>query len=232
MSTRYQAICNSFHKYTFRIFGCGAIGSCAAISIAMMNGKKFVLYDMDSVSEENIGVSIYDYIDLGKQKVKALSQKLKWNGAEDVYTYDTYVDKKVKWGYGFGKFDIPILAFDNMHSRLEIAEMLFDAYWADSHVDPIVIDARMGAEQIQLYTVKDFTTYKNHWYPDSEAGMETCTNKGTSYCSLIAGGLITNQIKKFINKEPYAEKVIYHIPSYSMECETMVIPQKRERKSA
>ena len=103
-----------------------------------------------------------------------------------------------------------------MFSRKEIAEKCFK-----TNID-YIIDARMGAEQLQVYTIKSYEKYLKYWYPDSDASTETCTNKGTSYCSMLSGALVVSQIRKILTKQPYPEEFCFHIPSMSLECSTIV----------
>ena len=103
-----------------------------------------------------------------------------------------------------------------MFSRKEIANVCFK-----SNIN-YIIDARMGAEQLQVYTVKNYKDYLKYWYPDSDASTETCTNKGTSYCSMLSGGLVVSQIRKILTKQPYHKEFCFHIPSMNLECSTIV----------
>ena len=57
MRERYEGLVNNYDKYTYHILGCGAIGSAAATQLVRMGANNLVLYDMDTVGTENIGVS-------------------------------------------------------------------------------------------------------------------------------------------------------------------------------
>lgn len=59
---------------TFHILGCGAIGSSAATQLARCGVIHMKLYDMDTVSLVNVGVSQYTYKDIDKPKVEALKR--------------------------------------------------------------------------------------------------------------------------------------------------------------
>ena len=69
INERSVDLVNNLEDFTFHILGCGAIGSSAALQIARMGATQFCLYDMDVVEEVNIGVSQYNYNDIGKTKV-------------------------------------------------------------------------------------------------------------------------------------------------------------------
>ena len=219
MGIRYRKICGTFDKHYYNIFGCGAIGSAAAVCLAKHNAKIFNLYDNDTISPENIGISMYPAHLIGSSKAKSLSNILESQGThEEIAVNDNmmWLDSNSELEYWSGGLNFGILCFDNMFSRLEIAKLCFK-----NNFD-YVIDARMGREQIQLYTVKDIKTYEKYWYPDSEASEDTCEEKGTPDVSMISGSLITSQIRKIINKSFYPEEICFHIPSMALECTTMV----------
>ena len=73
MTTRYSKICSEFDQHYYHVFGCGAIGSSAAVCLSKHNAKNFYLYDNDTVSLENIGISAYSKSDIGETKVFALT---------------------------------------------------------------------------------------------------------------------------------------------------------------
>ena len=68
INERSSALINDFTDKVFHILGCGAIGSSAATQLCRMGGETFVLYDLDSVEIQNIGVSHYTLNDIGKRK--------------------------------------------------------------------------------------------------------------------------------------------------------------------
>lgn len=175
---------------------------------------------------ENVGISAYTLSDLDDTKTFALKQKLIDNDAKSICINDGYVDIDTKLNLSIKKENIAILCFDSMHSRLELAEVCFKAGIK------IVIDARMGGEQMQIYTHNNLKDYKDCWYSDAEGSTETCTTKGTSYCSLVVGGIITSQIKKVINGDPYSREIVFHIPSMGMACTTMVKPINNKEREA
>ena len=219
-SSRYSKICNEFNKHHYHIFGCGAIGSSAAVCIAKHDAQYIDFYDNDLVSEENIGISMYDISDVNTPKVTALKSILENTGTsweKNFMGHKTWIGNDLIIRTPIKGLRFGILAFDNMFSRLNVAKMCFEKLGFD-----YLIDARMGREQIQLYTVKDLETYEKYWYPDSEASTDTCQEKGTPDVSMFSGALITSQIRKIINKSFYPEEICLHIPSMGLECTTMV----------
>jgi molybdopterin/thiamine biosynthesis adenylyltransferase len=219
MGIRYRKICSEIDKHHYSIFGCGAIGSSAAVCLAKHNARHFYLYDNDTVSPENIGISMFREFDIGESKVESLKEILEIGGTNSkiqVQPHKEWLDQDSAFTSYKDGLNIGILCFDNMYSRKEIAGICFRDKFN------YIIDARMGREQIQLYTVKNIKTYEKYWYPDFQASSDTCEEKGTPDVSMISGSLITSQIRKIVNKQPYPEEVCFHIPSMALECNTMV----------
>ena len=120
VNMRSEGLVNNLHNYTYHILGCGAIGSSAATQLIRAGATKFVLYDMDVVATENIGVSQYIDENIGMKKVEALNEQLLSINCTDVeimmipeyFSMFRYQDNN----------DIVILGFDSMKSRKEDVE--------------------------------------------------------------------------------------------------------------
>ena len=219
ITARHEGLFDGAGNYTYHILGCGAIGSAAALCLVKHNAKNIAIYDNDTVSPENIGISMYEDRNIGEAKVDALKLILESGGTNrdlQVETHKEWLDYNSSFKSHKGGLNIGVLCFDNMFSRKEIAGLCFRDNF------DYIIDARMGREQIQLYTVKDIQTYESYWYPDSQASEDTCEEKGTPDVSMISGSLITSQIRKILNKSFYPEEICFHIPSMALECTTMV----------
>lgn len=61
---------------TICIVGCGAVGSWIATLLAQSGLEKFVLVDDDVVHDSNLNRSLFDYNQIGKPKLEALSENL------------------------------------------------------------------------------------------------------------------------------------------------------------
>ena len=208
INERSSELINDFSDKIFHILGCGAIGSAAATQLCRMGAETFVLYDLDSVEIQNIGVSHYTCNDIGKRKVDALDNHLvSINPEVNIYAefgrFSAFLKK-------LGKEDIVILGFDSMDSRLEAAV----AALKDSNKPLAIIDGRMGAEEYQQYTILNPTLgkYKTTWYSDADAVDEPCNAKATSYCSNMSGAFIANAVKKLINGEEVAKEIVFTFP--------------------
>ena len=208
INERSSGLIEDFDNKIFHILGCGAIGSAAATQLARMGGDRVVLYDLDKVEVQNVGVSYYIYQDITKPKVVALHEHLK------------HINPEIRATEQFGRFsefikplgegDVVILGFDSMDSRLEAAE----AALKRPNKPYLLIDGRMGAEEYHQFTLKNPTLkqYKTTWYSDVDAEDEPCNAKATSYCSNMSGAFIANAIKKTLNNEPCPNQFFFTFP--------------------
>ena len=206
--TRFSNIVHpELRDQKLHIFGCGAIGSFAAVLLHKMGVNNFTLYDFDLVEMANVGVSVYDCNDLGKEKTKALKSKL--IGAE-VDTINGKVDRHIKLNI---KNEIAILAFDSMEIRAEVASAICKAK------AKAMIDGRMGAQIFQMYvlTKPKLSDYMCTGYSDKDGDDEPCTAKATPWCGSLAGSFISNAVSKIVSGHPLTAKLWFHFPSMSMD---------------
>ena len=205
INERSLGLLEDFGGKIFHILGCGAIGSSASTQLCRMGADKFILYDLDSVEIQNIGVSYYIYKDIGKGKVDALKRHLlAINPNIDVYIEPGRFSAFVK---PLSEDDIVILGFDSMDSRLEAAT----AALTERNRPFALIDGRMGAEEYQQYVLTNPTLakYKDTWYSDADATEDPCNAKATSYCSNMAGAFISNAVKRLLTEEECPEQFLF-----------------------
>lgn len=215
MNERYEGIVDNFNSYSYHFLGCGAIGSAAATQIVRMGAKDVYLYDLDRVSNENIGVSMYNTKHIGMPKVDALKNLLQEiNPNVSVRSYEGLFQE-----YDCQDKNIVILGFDSMDSRQDAVKKLM------KHKKPdVLIDGRMGAEHYQQYTFKNVTykSYMKTWYSDEDGSHEPCNAKATSYCSNMSGSWICNTIKKILKEEPYMNDFAFNFPTMALNCRSIM----------
>jgi len=174
-----------------------------------MGADKFVLYDLDKVEIQNIGVSHYVWKDIGKDKVEALKRHLKMiNPDVDITVEPGRFSAFVK---PLSEDDIVILGFDSMDSRLEAAT----AALTKRNRPFVLIDGRMGAEEYQQYVLTKPTLlkYKDTWYSDANASEDPCNAKATSYCSNVAGAFICLAIKQLLTDQTFPKQFMTALPN-------------------
>jgi molybdopterin/thiamine biosynthesis adenylyltransferase len=216
INMRSEGLVNTLHKYTYHILGCGAIGSSAAVQLVRAGATNFLLYDMDKVATENIGVSQYINEDIGMSKVEALNEHLlSINADVDIMMYPEYFSM-LRYQHNQ---DIVILGFDSMKSRKEAME---DICSNKQNKPYLLIDGRMGGEHYQQYVFKDLTLgkYMKTWYSDKDGDPEPCNIKATTYCSNMAGAFIVNAIRKIVTDSPYENVLSFNFPTMTLQKNT------------
>ena len=216
INMRSEGLVSNLHEYTFHILGCGAIGSSAATQLARAGAEKFLLYDMDDVATENIGVSQYSGEHIEMKKVEALNEILLGiNYKCNIMMYPEY--------YNMFRYqdnnDIVILGFDSMKSRREAVEDIC----SNKRTKPyLLIDGRMGGEHYQQYVFTNVTlaNYVKTWYSDDDGDPEPCNVKATTYCSNMAGSFIVNAIRKIVTNSPYESELTFNFPSMTLQKST------------
>ena len=217
VNMRSEGLVNNLHNYTYHILGCGAIGSSAATQLIRAGATKFVLYDMDVVATENIGVSQYIDENIGMKKVEALNEQLLSINCTNVeimmipeyFSMFRYQDNN----------DIVILGFDSMKSRKEAVEEIC----SNKQTKPyLLIDGRMGGEHYQQYLFTNVTlsNYMKTWYSDKDGDPEPCNVKASTYCSNMAGSFIVNAIRKIVTDSPYETLLTFDFPTMTLQKKT------------
>tara|TARA_R100000664_G_scaffold33847_1_gene52317 strand:+ start:2586 stop:3254 length:669 start_codon:yes stop_codon:yes gene_type:complete len=216
INTRSSGLVNNLNDYVFHILGCGAIGSSAATQLVRAGATKFLLYDMDKVATENLGVSQYIDENIGMNKTDALKDQLSAiNEDIDVMKYSEYF-KMFRYQ---DNNDIVVLGFDSMKSRREAVENIC----SNKKTKPfMLIDGRMGGEHYQQYVFTDvrLNKYLKTWYSDEEGDPEPCNIKATTYCSNMAGSFIVNAIRKVVTKSPYESELTFNFPMMTLQKNT------------
>ena len=91
--------------------------------------------------------------------------------------------------------------------------MLISPLALPAHRPKYIIDARMGLEQMEIYT-----TNVNKWYEtfpeDGKVDHDPCTAKYIAYNTAVIGGIISSIVKKIIKGEQYPEKFIFDLATY------------------
>jgi hypothetical protein len=208
------------------IVGAGAIGSFTALGLLKMGFKNLVLWDHDLVAVENIGTQIYGHNDIGKPKVKALKAWLEKAGPDNSDGRAFHIETEHrKWSlddyFGWEREEdgVVVLAVDSMAARKQIWESIrrynFDPD-ADCAVD-WVLDARMGAEHLSLYTMNpgvegidpDGETYRKSLYTDENALKEPCTAAGTAYTAFAAATVVCKAVKDVLTGNPKYARILH-----------------------
>ena len=64
------------------LVGCGGIGSFVALALAKLGCPHLCLYDDDRVEEHNVPNQLFRLSDVGRPKVEALAEVLRFSGSQ------------------------------------------------------------------------------------------------------------------------------------------------------
>lgn len=184
---------------SFSIIGVGGIGSATTLVLAKMGARHISIYDDDVLEEHNISNQTYPHDAVGKPKVEAMAEMIKYMEGFDIEPFNSRY-------YGCSS-DIVICGVDSMESRKEIFESL-------SSSNRYYIDARMGGEQMLVYSIdlhdpKDVAFYKTTLHSDDDAQPIPCTERAIIYNTMGIASHICAAVKRRIMDEPVIRNLIY-----------------------
>ena len=190
--------------------GAGGIGSWLTLMLSRA-GFFPIVYDFDILEEHNLAGQLYTKSDAEAMvpKVDALKGLCKQFADTDITVMnERYTKDSMSHNYVFS-------AFDNMQARKDMfaAWKEYVKEWEDfkdiadaAHIpnislsEPIFIDGRLTAEQMQIFCVTPdkIEEYEKHLFDDTEVQDAPCTMKQTSHsAAMIAShmvGFFTNHM--------------------------------------
>ena len=196
--------------YPITIIGVGGIGSLTAWILAKMGCGEITLYDPDVVEEHNLPNQFYRLGDVDKLKVIAVKENiLEFAETKLRIIPELFKDQESLKG-------IVISGVDSMKARQDI--------WKKIRYNlniPLYLDARMGGETLQVFTVKpsqleDIESYENNLFSDEESSDLPCSAQSIIYSVAVLGGLIASQVKKWIKKEEYSPRITFDLKTMTL----------------
>lgn len=188
----------SDHKVN--IFGCGTVGSNAAVEIAKLGVPNFKLFDFDKVEGHNVPSQRYDKTDIGRDKQDALVDQLARVSNSPV------VDKGGKVSGPVLCDGIAIVAVDSMSARKLIWEKVLKPLRGIT----LAMDFRMSGNLLQCYAFNpndkdDSENYPQSLFDDKDADPAPCGGRTVSYTGALSGAIAANYTRKHISGQrvPY-----------------------------
>lgn len=194
------------NNFPVTIGGLGGIGSNVAYLLAK-HGVNATIYDFDMVELHNIGGQMFDRRDVGKNKVRAIIDKilfidinLRWNTNRKF----TQISKITSVAFG---------CFDNMKARISFYNAWKNLYLSSTQEfknnNPfILVDGRQNAETLDIYVVTPETMerYESEGlFDDSEVEDLPCNFKSTTHTGFLTSGIMvsayTNYLANFNTQE-------------------------------
>ena len=216
------------------LIGCGAAGSGVGIILAKMGAQFLKLWDGDRVEEHNIPNQYYGNDALGKYKVEALmDEMLRYTPREMNPTIEThmehYTGEPVTTEYVF-------VLVDSLEARRDIFTSL-----RNNHNVKWLIDARMGAEIYQLYTVnmENGLEKREYWESLQVEPLEApCTARSIIYNVMSMAGLAVAMFKGLVREQSVPRTIGINLNSFTPSWivyrdsgePTMVIAPRRKKR--
>lgn len=195
---KQQSLINSKEIPPITIIGAGAIGSCAALSIAKMGPERIRIIDFDTVSEHNVGNQLFGPEHIEKSKTEAIVSLVQQTTGQVIEgIVGSYPDDLSK-GPG-----ILICCADSMDIRRQAKKEAM-RNGTITHL----IEARMGAKYLEVYTLpadkplldlyEKYTLSKS--YEAAIVPHQGCVEPGIFYTAMIAGSFIAASVDRITRK--------------------------------
>jgi len=207
-------------KMIITFAGLGGIGSWAAFLLARIHPEKILLYDSDTVELVNMSGQLYSSDDAFNTKADAISRFMRSHA--DYYDTESF---PTRFDASCHPTKIMISGFDNMAAR----KMYFTSWRTLIESLPkrvrrecLYIDARMSAEEIQIYCMTgDNESFMDEYrdtclFRDEDADAHICSYKQTSFCAALIGGLISNLFVNFCTNlgKPLVDRPLPFLTTY------------------
>ena len=198
--TRHSGIYDASYTSAV-IIGAGGIGAITAITLAKMGLGYIEIWDGDFIEEVNVATQFHPATMLDFNKATAVGNVIKEHApGVQVVTRPLMIDKG-----DVVRATIIIAALDSLEARTMVWDHVLkheQSRWS------WYIDARMGAEELQLWTV-DNNNLRWDWYDDfihrftdDDIPELPCTEKATIYTANGAAAFIGATVRKLITKMP------------------------------
>jgi molybdopterin/thiamine biosynthesis adenylyltransferase len=214
--TRHLAVYHVPTYFSVGIVGSGGIGATSALVLAKMGVVQLTVWDDDLVSETNIPTQLHKWSEIDQPKVFSLQRTLEEFSDEIFFTP---MQERITESSVFPYFDLLISAVDSITAR----KLIWDAIYRGEK-PRWYIDARMSAEEFQMFTVnmsdkRAIQSYATMLESISEDDIPEvpCTMKATFHCSAAAAMNIGAVLRNILRNEQASERVVHYIPQFMIQ---------------
>lgn len=181
--------------------GLGGIGSYVAFLLSRLHPGTIIMYDNDIVEEANMSGQLYCRSDIGKSKVKAMTDMM--HSYSNFFSITALTER---FDVTSEATNIMICGFDNMEAR-----RIFYMRWStrvrslpeEQRKHCLFIDGRLAAEELQVLCIRgddtyNMSRYSREWlFSDSQADSTQCSYKQTTFMANMIGSIIVNLFVNF-----------------------------------
>ncbi|MEO0271515.1 MAG: ThiF family adenylyltransferase [candidate division WOR-3 bacterium] len=204
LSARFLDIFNSdAFPYDVLVIGAGSVGSNIILHLAKMGIKNIGVCDFDTISEENIGVSIlYGFKDIGKNKAMAIKEKV-LDLVDDAVRIHEFTDRIENNKEIINDFDIVISAVDSISARQNIFNIVLESKNVKLYIDTAMGGMALTAKVVDMSDEND--KYKYYRYitslNDSNVPDIRCTSKSTLHGTSVLAAFVESIIIQYYNSQ-------------------------------
>jgi molybdopterin/thiamine biosynthesis adenylyltransferase len=196
-------------SWPVHIIGAGGIGSALFLPLLKLGVGEIHVWDPDVVEPHNIPAQLlYRPSDVGKSKVECLRRFSQWIEAEcQVFAHPQLVTEETELS------GVVISGVDSMASRKQI--------WAAvkrSIVDVVFyLDARIGGEQFELYSLtpcnpEESQSYEDNWLVSDEQTLELpCAARTVIHPPVVLAGEAVAHLTRFYRRMSVNHFLIGHL---------------------
>jgi len=209
--TRHTGIYNIPPGFSVTLIGAGGIGATTALALAKMGVRNMVIYDDDEVNSLNLPTQLHMISDVGQRKTLSLARTLQLYSDELELTaipHRVCEDTELR-------SSLVVSAVDSITAR----QAIWKALNSERSGWQFYIDARMAAEEFQMFVVRKdeadaMAAYEAHLMGMDENSVEElpCTMKATFFCAMVSAGLIGASVRNIVRAEEKSRRLIFYIP--------------------
>jgi predicted ThiF/HesA family dinucleotide-utilizing enzyme len=213
---------NELTRWNIHIFGVGSVGSHLALLLAKTGFQNLIVYDMDTVDEENIGPQAFMFEHLGQNKVDAIKDLIEKSTGTIIRTNHGRITEESE--IELEPHSIYICVFDSFEARKVVYNKVKD-------FPGVFMDGRIGAYNLSHFMVdliqdKQKEEYEKTFPKDNGEGSNlACGEKASAFINYeIAGRMVSNLIR-YVKGENFIKRFMGNVINHEHDLEILHIRQ-------
>jgi len=199
------------------IVGAGSLGGAILLCISKMGfgiRNRITISDFDRCEAHNLATQWFrqSHVILEQAKVDALAETVAWICDREIVTVHGRFTGAEERPVG----PVVILAVDSLEERRRIWERLK----CRDDVQ-LVVDARMGAEVLEIYCVDldedSFDSYERSLEDDGEEYQEPCTRRAILYTVLGGASFVGSLLRAYTMGENFSRHLVFDFRNFFVQ---------------
>ncbi len=200
------------------IVGAGSLGGAILLCLGKMGfgiRNRLTVTDFDRCEAHNLATQWFrpSHVLLRRPKVDALSEMMAWICDREVTTVQARFTGQETRPVG----PVVILAVDSLEERRRIWQRL-----KQRNDVRLLLDARMGAEVLEVYCVdlppqENTAAYEASLEVDGEPFREPCTRRAILYTALGGAAMVGSLLRAYTRGETFPRHVVFDFRNFFLE---------------